>query len=183
MTAATRSSIRRVFWGLATLDLLLLVGGIVGVIVPDVRAWRHARAEVQVVTAARIAVEHELQPLEDGSGVSAERLSLLNRLDAVFPTSPNLPQIYDEVADLVQRSGLALSGIDAEEVASEVGQPVRRIQITVRVSGFTYPTLKRLVGLIEQAPRLYDLKSVALSGEAPQATLTFWTYAFTPSNE
>ena len=183
MTQQTRTSIHLAFWGLAALDFGIIVLGLVFVIVPDVRSWSRAAAEVTVVRAARVDVEKALAPFEESRDGDAEQLSLMRRLDAVFPEDANLAGLYDEVAELVQRSGMALSGIDVAEVAAEGTKGFRRIQITVRVDGFTYPTLKRFVELVERAPHLYDLRSVALSREAPQATLTLWTYAFTPSNE
>lgn len=183
MTHQTQTSIRAIFWGLAALDLCIVLVGVFYVIVPDVRAWRRERSEVALVREARLAVEQALAPLEETAATTNAQQSLVSRLDAVLPSALDLPQVYDEVSDIIARSGLALSGLDVSDVAAEGTAEVRRVQITIRVSGLTYPTLKRLAELIELAPRLYDLRSVALSGDVSQASITLWTYAFAPISQ
>lgn len=167
-----------VFWGFLSLDVLLLLSGVFGIVIPGIGRTMARRNDLALIHKARISVEESLSGLEQSLTFSPIHDELAERLLLIVPNKRQIADIYDEASWLIQHSGFSLAGLNVQEVTKGEGLTMETIQVTARIEGFNYESLKRLVSLLEQAPHIYDLRSVALNPESPQTTLTLITYAY-----
>lgn len=151
-----------------------------------------ALSEVHRLRGERVATEIDLAEFKK----AAEETRNLQRtyqsveafrsnLSQLLPTKENIPPLMNQVYGLAALNQVAVSGVDfqispPEPAGSRLVFPMSKITVSVRFSG-KYDDMKRFLKDLESNLRMFDIRSVNISGGGRadpllDVSLTFDTY-------
>lgn len=91
-----------------------------------------------------------------------------SNLSQLLPTSESIPSLMTQVYGLAALNEVTVSGVDFQSVAPESStdrlvSPVAKVVVSVRLSA-KYDDMKRFIKDLESNLRIFDIRSVSISG-------------------
>lgn len=142
-------------------------------------------SRVQSLAAELSVVRKEYTTLE--ADINAWQTLISQRpgqLDIMMPTSPDVPNLLAQLEAVTRAAGFKLDAIAiAEDSASaargeQVGDGVRKLNLSLGVSGGSYTKLKALLAGIQKSWRILQVNAFSISGNEGAYRLKLDSYYY-----
>ena len=104
------------------------------------------------------------------------------KLAAILPDEEGTANLFIQMEELARQNGFLMNSISVSdgEPVKEMGL-IRRMTITVQLTGLGYTNLKALLSSIEHNIRIMDVEAVYFTPDSPLYSITLHTYYFPQS--
>ncbi len=175
-------SIAREQWASTVLAVILAALGILGFM-----QLRTSLAQRNTTKNASITHTKELQEmltiLQDAekAAASLKEPSEVQKINAMVPTTPNIPDILENLETLARSKGLILNSIAIHPLLTKGS--LATLTLDVEFSGLIdYPLWKSLLNSLETNVRLFEITRAQFNPTKPTLTMSLVTFSLTPQD-